>query len=345
VLEAGGVLVGDKVEIEVEVELVRGVGEKAALREERRNDETTKWERRATGLVMGGVRGVTEVVTAHTQTEGGGFVVRRPFPTVGKEMVDPFLLLDEMGPAEYGPGEAVGAPDHPHRGFETVTYMLEGEFEHEDSAGHRGAIRPGDVQWMTAGAGIVHSEMPSHEIRERGGRVHGFQIWVNLPARLKMTRPRYQEVPSSKIPTAQSADERARVRVIAGEALGVRAVIDTHTPIVYQDWSLDDGADVTIPLPRDHQAFVYVFQGAARVGEDAREIKDGQLGLLGEGDAVRLRGVSGGGRLLLLAGVPLNEPVARYGPFVMNTEREIRDAFLDFRTGKMGEITRTAEIR
>jgi hypothetical protein len=260
-------------------------------------------------------------------------------------MVDPFLLLDEMGPAEYGPGEAVGAPDHPHRGFETVTYMLEGEFEHEDSAGHRGAIRPGDVQWMTAGAGIVHSEMPSHEIRERGGRVHGFQIWVNLPARLKMTRPRYQEVPSSKIPTAQSADERARVRVIAGEALGVRAVIDTHTPIVYQDWSLDDGADVTIPLPRDHQAFVYVFQGAARVGEDAREIKDGQLGLLGEGDAVRLRGVSGGGRLLLLAGVPLNEPVARYGPFVMNTEREIRDAFLDFRTGKMGEITRTAEIR
>jgi redox-sensitive bicupin YhaK (pirin superfamily) len=187
--------------------------------------------------------------------------------------------------------------------------------------------------------------MPSREIREQGGRVHGFQIWVNLPARLKMTRPRYQEVPQAKIPTAASADDKARVRVIAGEALGARAVIDTHIPIVYQDWSLDEGADVTVTLPRDHQALVYVFQGAVRVGEAGRDIDDGQLARLGEGDAVRLRGVSGGGRLLLLAGVPLNEPVARYGPFVMNSEDELRAAFADFRSGRMGEITRTAEVR
>jgi hypothetical protein len=294
---------------------------------------------------MESTREVRELVTAHRQTEGGGFVVRRPFPSARLPLVDPFLLLDEMGPADYGPGEAVGAPDHPHRGFETVTYMLDGEFEHEDSAGHRGSLRPGDVQWMTAGAGIVHSEEPSARIREGGGRVHGFQIWVNLPAREKMMRPRYQEVPSAGIPTAATPDGKARVRVIAGEALGVRAVIDTRIPIVYQDWQLDEGADVLLPLAREEHAMAYVFQGGVLVGERGREARDGQLALLGDGDAVRFRGVPGGGRLLLLAGTPLREPVARYGPFVMNTEAELRQAIADFRSGKMGEITRTAEVR
>ena len=289
------------------------------------------------------VREPARIVTAHRQREGAGFIVRRPVPTQGLDTVDPFLLLDEMGPADYGPGEAVGAPDHPHRGFETITYMLEGEFEHEDSAGHRGVLRPGDVQWMTAGAGIVHSEMPSHEIREKGGRVHGFQIWVNLPAKLKMTRPRYQEVSAGKIPEAKSADGRARVRVIAGEALGARAVIDTYIPIVYQDWTIDAGADVTVPLAREEQAMAYVFQGAVVVGE--REVRDGQLALLGAGDDVRFRGAAGGGRLLLLAGVPIKEPVARYGPFVMNTQAEIVEAVRDYQSGRMGEITRTAEVR
>src|SRR5437763_8452171 len=178
---------------------------------------------------------IEQVVTAHKQLEGAGFVVRRPFP--GEiDAVDPFLLIDEMGPVDYAPGEAIGAPDHPHRGFETVTYVLEGEMEHEDSAGHRGRLGPGDVQWMTAGAGIVHSEMPSRRIREQGGRVHGFQIWINLPALLKMSRPRYQEVPAEKIPQAATADGKARVRIVAAEALGAKAGIDTHTPIVYQDW-------------------------------------------------------------------------------------------------------------
>src|ERR1700687_34869 len=244
------------------------------------------------------VREVTKVVTGHHQTEGGGFVVRRPLPTPGLEMADPFLLIDEMGPVEYASGEAIGAPDHPHRGFETVTYVLDGEMEHEDSAGHRGVLQPGDVQWMTAGAGIVHSEMPSRRMREQGGRVHGFQVWVNLPARLKMTRPRYQEISAARIPRAHSSDGKARVRVIAGEALGARAVIDTNTPIVYQDWSLEEGADVTVPLPASHNARAYVCEGTALVGE--REVRDGQLAVLGAGDAVRLRG--GKGRLLLLAG-------------------------------------------
>ena len=288
-------------------------------------------------------RKVDEVITAHRQLEGGGFVVRRPFPTAGLDLVDPFLLLDEMGPADYAPGEAVGAPDHPHRGFETVTYMLEGAFEHEDSAGNRGTIASGDVQWMTAGRGVVHSEMPTQAIREKGGRVHGFQVWVNLPARDKMIAPRYQEVPSAGIPEAKSPDGLARVRVIAGEALGVRAVIDTHTPIVYQDWTLRPGAVVEQPVTEGQNAFVYVFGGSAEVGTDKTPLVDGQLGLLGPGDAVRLAvpaDAKDGARLLLLAGQPLKEPVARYGPFVMNTQAEIAQAFSDFRSGRLGEIQR-----
>lgn len=287
------------------------------------------------------VRPVSRIVESIRTLEGGGFTVRRPFPTERIDHIDPFLLIDELGPVDYAPGEAVGAPDHPHRGFETVTYALEGEFEHEDSAGHRGVLRSGDVQWMTAGAGIVHSEMPSRRMQKEGGRVHGFQIWVNLPARAKMTRPRYQEIPGARIPTASTPDGRARVKVIAGEALGARAVIDTNTPIVYQDWTLDPGADVTLPLARDHQALAWVFEGRVGVGENAQPISSGQLAVFGEGDAVRFSATEPG-RFLLLAGVPLREPVARYGPFVMNRREELLEAVEDFRSGKMGEITRTA---
>jgi redox-sensitive bicupin YhaK (pirin superfamily) len=293
---------------------------------------------------MSQVREVSRVVTAHRQEEGAGFIVRRPLPSISLPVADPFLLIDEMGPVDYGPGEAVGAPDHPHRGFETVTYVLSGEFEHEDSAGHRGVLHSGDVQWMTAGAGVVHSEMPSRGVRDAGGRVHGFQIWVNLPARLKMTQPRYQEVASAKIPTAESADGLARVRVIAGQALGASAIIDTLTPIVYQDWSLKPGADVTLPLAAEQQALVYVFSGSARVGDQKAPVAEGQLAVLAEGDSVRLS-ASEDARLLLLAGVPLREPVARYGPFVMNTPQEIQQAFRDYQSGRMGEITRTAQVQ
>jgi quercetin 2,3-dioxygenase len=227
-------------------------------------------------------RQVAKIVTAHRQREGGGFIVRRPFPSGGLRHADPFLLLDEIGPVEYGPGQAVGAPDHPHRGFETVTYLLDGEMEHEDSAGHRGRLGPGDVQWMTAGRGIVHSEMPSGAMRQRGGRMHGFQIWVNLPARDKMTTPRYQEIPRAAIPEAATADGKASVHVVAGEALGVKAVIETRTPIGYLHWIFSPGAAVDVPVPSDHAAYVYVFEGAVRVG--GREVEEGQLAVLGDGD-------------------------------------------------------------
>jgi redox-sensitive bicupin YhaK (pirin superfamily) len=290
------------------------------------------------------IRETEKLLSSHRQLEGAGFVVRRPLPAPGLPALDPFLLIDEMGPVEYRPGEAVGAPDHPHRGFETVTYVLEGEVVHEDSAGHRGTIKPGGVQWMTAGGGIIHSETPSAAVLERGGRAHGFQIWVNLPARLKMTRPRYQELESEQIPVASTSDGLADVKLIAGEALGKRAAIDTLTPIVYQDWSLRPGADVTVALDPSHRALVYVFSGSARVGDSGREVTDGQLAVLGEGEAVRLRGGEEAARLLLLAGAPLGEPVARYGPFVMNSEQELRQAFTDYQSGRMGEITRTAQI-
>jgi redox-sensitive bicupin YhaK (pirin superfamily) len=253
--------------------------------------------------------------------------------------VDPFLLLDHLGPVSWGPGEGIGAPDHPHRGFETVTYLLSGSFQHKDSAGHSGKLNPGDVQWMTAGAGVVHSELPSDEFMRDGGVMHGFQIWVNLPARDKMMKPRYQEIPASNIPEALSADGRVKVRVIAGGAMGVSAVIETRTPIYYLHYTLQPGGATTPAIPAGDNTLVYVIRGEVRVADKA--VREGQMAQLGAGDAVALAvapGATSPAELLLLAGLPLNEPVARHGPFVMNTQEEIHQAFHDYQTGKMGKI-------
>lgn len=290
---------------------------------------------------MSTLRPANHIVQTHRQTEGAGFVVRRPFPTQTIDSIDPFLLLDEMGPVDYAPGKAVGAPDHPHRGFETVTYMLEGEFVHEDSVGNRGELFPGDVQWMTAGDGVVHSEEPSPRIRREGGRIHGFQLWVNLPGRDKRMTPRYQDVPSARIPVATSPDGKASVKVIAGEALGVQAVIDTHTPIVYHDWTVQPGGKIEVPVPADHRMMAYVFSGSLLVS--GKPVTDGQLAVLGEGDHLAFEvpeNATTAARLLLLGGKPIGEPVARYGPFVMNTRAEIQEAFEDYQSGKFGLIKR-----
>ena len=285
-------------------------------------------------------REVNRIVHSIRQREGGGFIVRRPFPTAGLDHLDPFLLLDEMGPAEYGPGEAVGAPDHPHRGFETVTYMLDGEFVHEDSVGNRATIAAGDVQWMTAGDGVIHSELPADWIRQKGGRVHGFQLWVNLPARDKRIAPRYQDVRASEMPTWASADGRARVKVIAGRALGVQARAETRTPITYLDVLLDDGAEVALDVPAEQNAFAYVYGGAVTIGSLARAARDGDMALLTNADSLPLRATAPATRALVIAGVPLREPVARYGPFVMNTQQQIIEAFNDYQSGRFGAITR-----
>jgi len=273
-------------------------------------------------------------------TEGGGFAVRRPFPTDHLAMYDPFLLLDEMGPADYAPGEAVGAPDHPHRGFETVTYMLEGSFQHKDSSGNSGILNPGAVQWMTAGAGVIHSEMPSEEVMQNGGRLHGFQLWVNLPAAEKMVSPRYQEFPPEGVPVA-SNEAGVWVRGIAGEALGVDAVIDTHTPILYLHFILQPGASHVQRVPSEYNAFVYIVEGRGHFGIDEPEhAVEGNLVAFDQ-DGGQVRMTNAGDEplsFLLLGGLPINEQVARYGPFVMNTKEEIHQAIEDYHAGRMGVI-------
>lgn len=287
-------------------------------------------------------RTVSRIITSIQTLEGEGFLVNRPFPSSTLEDFDPFLLLDELGPAELGPGEAKGAPDHPHRGFETVTYILKGRLQHKDSQGHAGLLGPGDVQWMTAGAGVVHSEMPEAEFARTGGRMHGFQLWVNLPQRDKMIRPRYQEIPSGHIPTATSADGAVTVTVIAGEALGARAVIDTRTPITFLHFTLQPGATVVQPIAREYQAFAYVAGGAGRFGFDTRPARARQMvAFANDGDGVALAAPVDTPEplsVLLIAGLPLHEPVVRYGPFVMNTEAEIRQALLDYQRGRMGAM-------
>jgi redox-sensitive bicupin YhaK (pirin superfamily) len=292
--------------------------------------------------LMSTTRTIERTYPAVRTTEGGGFVVHRPFPTRMLMDFDPFLLLDEMGPIDYAPGEAKGAPDHPHRGFETVTYVLEGQFGHKDSAGHSGTLHAGDVQWMTAGAGVVHSEMPDPSFVRTGGRVHGLQLWVNLPRSDKMIAPRYQDVPSAKIPVATSADGKVRVKVIAGEALGVKAAVETRTPILYQHFSLQPGATIRQPVPADYRVFAYGLSGKGFYGEgEARqEIDARKMVVFGDdGDAVTLTAGTEPLEVLLLGGVPLKEPVVRYGPFVMNTEDEIRQAVVDYQAGRMGAIT------
>jgi quercetin 2,3-dioxygenase len=286
------------------------------------------------------IRSVKDVIPAVATLEGAGFLVHRPFPSPTLDFFDPFLLLDEMGPSDLGPGEAKGAPDHPHRGFETVTYLLSGAMQHKDSQGNQGKLRPGDVQWMTAGSGVVHSEMPEPSFQETGGRMHGFQLWVNLPARDKMTRPRYQEIPGSGIPLAKSDDGKVAVRVIAGEALGQSAVIETRTPIFYLDCELQPGASYTQPTPPEYNAFAYVVEGKGIFGSNRRSAAKHEMVLFAsDGDAMSLEAANGSPlKALLIGGVPLKEPVSRYGPFVMNTRQEILQAFDDYQSGKLGEI-------
>ena len=285
---------------------------------------------------------VQRVLPATRTFEGAGFVVNRPFPSVELPDFDPFLLLDEMGPMELGPNEAKGAPDHPHRGFETVTYLVAGSMQHKDSQGHAGILRPGDVQWMTAGGGVVHSEMPQDEFFRTGGRMHGFQLWVNLPRRDKMMRPHYQEISRERIPVVSSPDGKISVRVIAGEAMGANAIIDTRTPIAFLHYTLAPGARIEQPMRREYNIFAYVFAGNGKFGSNKREASAHQMVLFGnDGESVLIDSPAEGIEpleLLLIGGIPLREPVVRYGPFVMNTKQEIAQAIEDYQNGKMGQI-------
>lgn len=278
------------------------------------------------------------IVPAQRLTEGAGFIVHRPFPVPGLSYFDPILLIDEMGPVEYKPGEAVGAPDHPHRGFETITYIIDGAMQHEDSHGHRGVIRSGDVQWMTAGSGVIHSEMPTQEMMRDGGLMHGFQIWVNLPRDKKMQQPRYQEYASSELPVV---DESGRwVRIIAGEFEGRRSPIETLVPTTMLHLRLQPGVEAEFHVAARSNAVVHAIAGSAAV--EGAQLAGGQVALLEDAsETIHATAGESGFEALLISGMPLREPVSRYGPFVMNTHEEIAKAFADLQAGKFGEIART----
>lgn len=276
-------------------------------------------------------RRLTRVVRGQPTSDGAGVKLNRVIGTPQVPDIDPFLMLDEFRSDQAGDYIA-GFPEHPHRGFETVTYMLAGRMRHADNHGHSGLMEAGSVQWMTAGRGIVHSEMPEQE----DGLMAGFQLWINLPARDKMTAPRYQEFPASAMPVVHPQDG-VSVKIIAGELAGERGPISgVATQPLYQDITLAADTRFTAAVPETHQAFIYVFEGELQAGPEASRhpVQRGQMAVLGSGDHLELQAGTEGARLLLIAGLPLREPVARYGPFVMNTQAEIQQAFVDFREGR-----------
>ena len=274
---------------------------------------------------------VTRLVKAQRAVEGDGFVVRRPFPTSSLSYIDPFLLFDHMGPVEFAPGEGAGTPWHPHRGFETVTYLIEGDLEHRDSMGNHGYLHTGDTQWMTAGSGVLHKEGPSVASQQSGGRTHGLQLWVNLPAELKMTAPAYQDLRADE--NAIETRPGATVRVIAGGLFDLTGPGRTRTPISYAHVTLDSDAVVSTALPQDHVVLAYALTGGFRIGDT--QIDEGVLAVI-DGDELSITGVAPQSEIVVLTGQPIGEPVARYGPFVMNTEDEVRQAFVDFDHGRFG---------
>jgi len=291
----------------------------------------------------GAVRPVEHVATAISSFEGAGFPVRRPFPgALDSSLTDPFLMLDQMGPIEYAPRRALGAPDHPHRGFETVTYLIDGEMEHRDSYGGGGVIRGGDTQWMTAGSGLVHSEMPTDKMMREGGLLHGVQLWVNLPRADKRAEPRYQDLSGDELALLRNDDGTAILRLIAGDLSGVQGPGNTHTPIVVAHATLQPGAHLALEWPREFNALVYALSGSGHVGDaQGRALRSGQIAALGAGDVVVVDADSDAAEpleVLLLGGRPLREPVFSYGPFVMNTKSEIIEAIDDYQAGKMGSI-------
>ncbi|KAJ3022586.1 hypothetical protein HKX48_005772 [Thoreauomyces humboldtii] len=271
-------------------------------------------------------KGVAKVVHSNEQAEGQGARVRRSIGSAELRNLDPFLMLDE-----FTVGKPAGFPDHPHRGFETVTYMLQGEVTHEDFVGHKGSIGPGDLQWMTAGRGILHAEMPTSD-----EPAHGLQLWVNLPAKDKMSQPRYQELLNKDVPRAESSDKGAVVKVIAGTSYGVNAAVHTHTPILYLDVRLSAGKQFDQLVPENWTAFVYTLSGKVEVGSDLVDVPPHATVVLSQsGDTLKVLAKEDA-HFVVVGGQKINEPIAQHGPFVMNTRDEIMQAFMDYETGKNG---------
>lgn len=289
-------------------------------------------------------RPVLGIVTAPVGYEGEGFPVRRAFAGIDMAHLDPFIHMDQMGEVNYAPGEPKGTPWHPHRGFETVTYMIDGIMEHQDSNGGGGIIGGGDTQWMTAGGGILHIETPPEHLVMSGGLFHGVQLWVNLPRSNKMAAPRYQDITGSKVALVSSPDGGALIRVIAGEIGGHQGPGSTYTPIALSHTTVAPGASVTLPWNRDFNALVYVLAGDGFVGADRRPISSGQTAVFGRGDSITVSAAdvqdsrTDALEVFVLGGQPIREPVAMAGPFVMNTKAEVMQAFEDFQAGRLGSV-------
>jgi len=274
-------------------------------------------------------RRVVATIRGRAASDGAGVKLTRVIGQPALPDLDPFLMLDEFG-SDKGADYIGGFPDHPHRGFETVTYMLAGRMRHGDNQGNVGLLRPGSVQWMTAGRGIIHSEMPEQE----EGLMQGFQLWVNLPAKDKMVKPRYQDIDPENVPVVERADG-TKVKVLVGSFDGVSGPVNkVATDPLYLDITLPAGVKASVPVEAEHNAFAYVFEGTAKIGSEAQLVERGQLAVLSLGDGVTVEGGPKGGRLILVAGRPLREPVAKYGPFVMNTPAEIHQAIADYQAGK-----------
>jgi len=290
------------------------------------------------------VRPVLSVTDAPSGFEGEGFPVRRAFAGVDPRYLDPFIHMDQMGEVEYGPGEPKGTPWHPHRGFETVTYMIDGTFQHQDSIGGGGLITDGDTQWMTAGGGILHIEAPPEDLVVSGGLFHGVQLWVNLPRADKMIAPRYQDIGSSNVALLSSPDGGALFRVISGDLGGHSGPGSTHSPMAMVHATLSAGAKVDIPWRPDFNALVYVLGGNGTVGTDHHPVRTGQLVVFGDGDALTMAADATQDsrtpalEILVLGGRPIREPVYAYGPFVMNTREEVAQAFEDYQAGRLGTV-------
>jgi quercetin 2,3-dioxygenase len=289
-------------------------------------------------------RPVRSITSAPRGLEGEGFPVRRAFHGVDLADLDPFVHMDQMGEVEYAPGEAKGTPWHPHRGFETVTYMMDGTFEHSDSNGGGGVITNGDTQWMTAGAGILHIEKPPEALVMSGGLFHGIQLWVNLPRAQKWSPPRYQDLRASEVALLSSSDGGVLVRIIAGEVAGHAGPGSTRTPMTYVHATLAPTARLALPWRSDYNALVYVLNGLGTVGSERRPVQMGQLVVFGPGDALTVdanavqESRSPNLDVLVLGGRPIGEPIAWMGPFVMNTREELIQAFADYQAGRLGTI-------
>ena len=290
-------------------------------------------------------RPVIQVVTSHQQTEGAGFRIWRPFPgELPLAAADPFLLLDQAGPMVNGPDQAAGAPWHPHRGIETVSYILDGEISHHDSNGGGGVIHEGDTQWMTAGAGILHDELPTERVFHHGGPVHGVQLWVNLPAELKFSQPRYQAITAGDLRLLTTQDGGALIRLIAGSLGEFRGPGVTFTPITYLHATVAPDAELVLPWNAAFSAFVYALSGRGYAGPEKRPVADHQLVVFGPGDYIKLRaaqsqtGDATALDVLVLGGLPIREPIVHHGPFVMNSRDEILQAIDDYQQGRLGTI-------